>query len=446
MSDSENRFKKLRAQAEELLKTPEFQTAKAELAKNEIGSLIEDLQIYQAELQAQNEELIEQQEELARSKQQFSNLFDLAPVGYVILDPGGRIVKCNEISAITLAGGRFYSIIDKNFARFISNGLHEFMTWISTQDERPLEIEINGYYKRMWVRLDQRLWKDGGEKFTLLTIIDIHDEVELREMLLDTREELRTLNEELREEVAREVQKNMEQEKFFVRQSHFASMGEMISSISHQWRQPLNVISIIIQDLKEAYLHNELDQKFMDEVVRDSLGQIKHLSTTVDDFKNFFKPEKEKVSFPVQNLLEELERLLKISMRESAISLDILVDENFNLVGFPNELKQALINIVNNAKDAILENRIENGRVEIRAFQSGDKFLLTVSDNGGGIPEDIIHHIFDPYFTTKEDRNGTGIGLYMTLNIVESSLEGNLNCENVNGGARFTLSFPAQVG
>lgn len=436
------RFEDLREKAKKLINDPNSNEKIRELLSKDLDVLLEELQIYQAEFERQNEELLVQQRELSETQRRMSKLFDYTPVGYLILDEQNKIIKCNDKSATLLAGGNSNQIIEKNFERFILNGIGNFMEWVVRDEEVPLELKISGSEKALWVRLDKNLREDNGKNYTLLTLIDITSDLNIRSKLIETQYDLEELTEHLVEEVDREVRKNVEQEKILIRQSHFAAMGEMISAIAHQWRQPLNLIGILIQDLREAYLENEINELYLKNMIRRSMEQLKHLSGTINVFRNFFTPDKEITEFQIENIFKELEKLLDASMKDGNIILETFIDNKIYLCGYPNELKQALINIVNNAKDAILENNKSDGRISLHASTDSGTVYISILDNGGGIPEHAFEKILDPYFTTKGKEKGTGIGLYMTRSIIESSLNGNLFYENISGGAKFTIVLP----
>ncbi|MFO0751779.1 MAG: ATP-binding protein [Thermodesulfovibrionales bacterium] len=267
-----------------------------------------------------------------------------------------------------------------------------------------------------------------------------------------TEKQLRTMNRKLEKRVLEEMEKRLQQERLLVQQSKMAAMGEMISAIAHQWRQPLNTLGLIIQDIKSASDFGELTGGYIDTSVRDSMREIQFMSRTIDDFRNFFKPSKEKSFFALTEAVEEVLHLLSAQLKNQNISvrLDRTPLQSLLVSGYPNEFKQAVLNILTNAKDAILERRQQGGpesgggdiRIAVSSGEGGCR--IRIRDNGGGIPEEIRDRIFDPYFTTKEQGKGTGIGLYMTKMIIESNMGGRLTAENAAEGAEFSIEFPAE--
>ncbi len=230
----------------------------------------------------------------------------------------------------------------------------------------------------------------------------------------------------------------IEKNKMIVSQSRLAMMGEMLSNIAHQWRQPLNYMGLIIQSFQILYDKGKLDKKFIDEKVDSGMKALQFMSSTIDDFRNFFKPENEKVDFPIRKSIENVMNIIEQTLKNNNIELKLDIDEGARLKGYLNEYNQVILNLVSNAKDAILNKNVKNPWIKIRAFPEGGRIVLTVSDNAGGINDNIIDKIFDPYFTTKID--GTGIGLYMSKIIIENNMGGELTAKNLGEGAEFRIS------
>ena len=251
---------------------------------------------------------------------------------------------------------------------------------------------------------------------------------------------MKRLNEVLEQRVQEEVAKNREKDHLLIQQSRLAAMGEMVHNIAHQWRQPINALSLILANLKDAYTFGELTEEEMEHQVGVGNRLIQRMSTTIDDFRNFFKPNKEKKAFPLQMAVDEVRSILGSSLSNHNISLEEELEAGVAVYGYPNELFQVLLNIVNNSRDAIVERRVPSGAIRIVTQREGNQGVVRVIDNGGGIPPEVLPKVFDPYFTTKD--KGTGIGLYMSKMIVEGNMEGRLEVRNVEGGAEFALYLP----
>jgi signal transduction histidine kinase len=262
---------------------------------------------------------------------------------------------------------------------------------------------------------------------------------------------LEELNTTLEKRVREEIEKGRQKELMLVLQSKLASMGEMINAIAHQWRQPLNVVGLLVQDIEEAHDFGELDATYIRKFVKDAMTQLNYMSKTIADFADFFKPVKEKTDFNVMTAIEEMMALLCAQLENVQIDVKLVSPARTNdekpvvVAGFADEFKQVMVNLINNSKDAILHNRCKEsgrsaeGHIRIEVGSSDGNALITLADDGGGIPRDIIDRIFEPYFTTKTD--GTGIGLYMSKVIIENHMGGKLRAVNNETGAVFVIEL-----
>ncbi len=258
----------------------------------------------------------------------------------------------------------------------------------------------------------------------------------------ELQEELIILNTSLEERVEDEVEKNKQQQLILMQQSRLAQMGEMISMIAHQWRQPLNTLSLIVQDMNLKYRIKKLDDAFMDKFSANSSKQITQMSNTIDDFRRFFKPQKEKEVFDVAETINHVRDIIAPMYKKEKVSVDFNIDKFIFINGFPNELGQVLINLINNAKDAMQSHlNTINGTINVYTVLKDEIVHIVVEDSAGGIDKEIIDEIFNPYFSTKLEKNGTGLGLYMSKMIVEGHMQGKLSVQNTDDGAKFTLEF-----
>jgi signal transduction histidine kinase len=257
-------------------------------------------------------------------------------------------------------------------------------------------------------------------------------------------EELLHLNETLEQRVAQELVKNIKHEFLLIQQSRMAAMGEMIGNIAHQWRQPLNALGLLLYNIKDAHQFNTLDAEYLDQAVADGSRMVQKMSTTISDFSNFFRPDKEIVVFSALEQIREAIALVESSFLNSHISIRVDAPQDLKLLGFPNEYSQVLLNLLSNAKEAILVHKQPHqhfsGRVDIVLTEQDGKGCISVCDNGGGIPAEVLNRIFDPYFSTKEQ--GTGIGLYMSKMIIERNMKGSITAKNIEGGAEFSVCAP----
>ncbi len=228
----------------------------------------------------------------------------------------------------------------------------------------------------------------------------------------------------------RTVEELRERDRLLLQQSRQAALGEMIGNIAHQWRQPLNALGLVIQELSLAYELGSFTREHLEASITRAMDIIFRMSQTIDDFSNFYKPDRDKRWFKVNEVVTKTVSLIDASFREYGIAIEADVADNLEIKGYPNDYAQVLLNILMNARDALLERGTVNPRVTVRARMEEGRSVVTVGDNAGGIGEDILERIFDLYFTTKENGLGTGIGLFMAKIIIEQNMGGRLTVRN----------------
>lgn len=258
----------------------------------------------------------------------------------------------------------------------------------------------------------------------------------------DAEDELRQLNETLEQRVSAEVASNRDKDHLLIQQSRLAAMGEMVHNIAHQWRQPLNSLGLIISNILDDFKFKTMTQETLEHDAASARRLIERMSTTIDDFRDFFRPDREKLSFDVAESIQEAIFIIEASLKSNHIEFSADVAPGFKANGFPGQYGQAVLNLLVNAKEAILETHPADGRMRVALRQEGGYAVLCVEDNGGGIAQDILPRLFDPYFTTKDQ--GTGIGLYMAKMIIERNMQGTISANNIENGACFTLSIPLE--
>jgi signal transduction histidine kinase len=256
---------------------------------------------------------------------------------------------------------------------------------------------------------------------------------------------IQNLNNNLELKIEEELEKNRQKDLLLFEQAKLAAMGEMIGNIAHQWRQPLNIISMLFQRLNHICKHNPSDEKAVNTVFNQAMNTITHMSQTIDDFRGHFEPNREKIHYDLSSVIKSVAALLEPSFKLNGISIEIPSSLSpVRLYGFPEDLKQVLLNIVNNAKDAITINNIESGEISIKTelLHDDTEVFIQICDNGGGINEQYINKIFEPYFTTKHKSQGTGIGLYMSKRIIEERLNGTVNVSSSQKNTVFNILLP----
>ena len=254
-------------------------------------------------------------------------------------------------------------------------------------------------------------------------------------------EALKALNDELEGRVVQRTTELREKDQLLLLQSRQAAMGEMIGNIAHQWRQPLNNLGLMIQHLLLLYDCNEFSREVLDINVSKSMKIIAQMSKTIDDFRNYFRPDKEKVEFKLSEAVTDTLSLLADGFKNHLITVEVAAKNDPAIRGFRNEFAHALLNILNNAKDVLLERQTRDPRVMITIDSEGSCAVLTVADNAGGISEEILGKVFEPYFTTKGPQQGTGVGLFMSKTIIEKNMGGRLTVRNTADGAEFRIEL-----
>ena len=252
----------------------------------------------------------------------------------------------------------------------------------------------------------------------------------LKEKVEEKTRELRQINSDLEIRIKKEVDENIRKDRLLAQQQKMVSMGQMIENIAHQWRQPLSLITTSASGIKLKKQLNDLDDDFFHNTLDNILTTSKYLSNTIDDFRYFFKPQKEKEEFYLERCCTKTIELINPNFVSQDIKI-VYKTENIKVHGYETELIQVLINILNNSKDALLSQNNDERFIFIDIFKKDDKAIIEINDNAGGIDEEIINKIYEPYFTTKHQSQGTGIGLFMCREIVNKHMNGHIDISNI---------------
>jgi signal transduction histidine kinase len=258
---------------------------------------------------------------------------------------------------------------------------------------------------------------------------ELHNSLEKK--VNEKTKELQKLNKNLEIRVQKEVENNRKKDRIMFQQAKLASLGEMLQNIAHQWRQPLGSLSLIIQSFQTKNMVGKLTDEFIEEKVNDGLKIAQNMSATIDDFRNFFNPDKTKRYFTIKECIEHSLELTKYLLEKKGIEVYMLADRDMLLYSYFNELSHVFLNIIKNSEDALSKKEIKEKKIFIISKKSRGFAIISIIDNGGGIPESIKNKIFEPYFTTKHKSSGTGVGLYMSKQIVEKHLQGSIKYENI---------------
>lgn len=276
---------------------------------------------------------------------------------------------------------------------------------------------------------------------------------EMAQQLALRENELNALNESLTLRVEAETERRLQQERMLARHARLAAIGEMIGAIAHQWRQPLATLGATIQSLRMAWERGRLDGGFLESAEADAQKQLYYMSDTIEDFRNFFRPEKVAEQFEVREKIAEVVLLVDAQFANAGVHLEVVdaaTGEELLIHGYQNEFKQSVLNLVSNAFDAVV---VRNGAgprpagspglVVVTLRRTEDRVLIEVRDNGCGIPPEFAEKVYEPYFTSKPEGKGTGIGLYMSKLIVEESMGGRISFVSSDGGTVFRIELAA---
>jgi len=229
-------------------------------------------------------------------------------------------------------------------------------------------------------------------------------------------------------------------DKIIEQQSRLAAMGEMIDAVAHQWKQPLNAISMMIDMLQDDFRTNDVNNEYIKDLDESVHLQIDHMVNTLNEFRNFLRPSTKNENFHINTVVQNIQVLMKDELITQNIHLHLDIDQSIQIYGNKNEFKHLFINLINNSIDAFNEQHISGRNIYIRCFKNNKQIIIEVEDNAGGIPVNIINHIFKPNVTTKAEGKGTGIGLYMTSQIVAKN-SGSIIVQNTQKGTLFTIAF-----
>lgn len=303
-----------------------------------------------------------------------------------------------------------------------------------------MEYACNSPNHKNWFIVRVNGFTSDGQRYAVIAHENITSRKLMEQELSSNQLQLKELNRSLGERIDEAVLELRRKDQFLITQSRLAAMGEMIAHIAHQWRQPLNALNLMLADIEGAHKHNELSPEYLEQSLTDCNLLIQKMSSTIDDFRNFFRPDKEIVAFSAQQQINVAISLVAPGFRDSNIDICFDAPRDLTLLGFPNEFSQVLLNLISNAKEAITASGTDKGVIEINLLENDGKGCVVVRDNGGGIPTEIENRIFEPYFSTKTQ--GTGIGLSMSKLIIERNMHGSIEASNVEGGTEFIVKIP----
>jgi len=447
------RFLKSHAEIMEAIKKGDTSADIKPFSSDELGELTVSMMRIGAELK-------EKDEELRISEEKYRSYINSSMLAVFVADMDKNLLEVND-GAEKLLGFNKEELLkmkvdelwveedeSENIMKFkevVKSGSLSTVIRLKTKSGDPVYLKLNSV----------KYADDRVIGFCL----DISDQIRLEN-------ELKKLNENLLDKVEQELDKNLKQDQIIQQQKKLADMGRMVSAIAHQWRQPLNALALCVQEVMDEYLYSSLDEKYLQKFEENSMNLIAHMSDTIDDFREFFLPDITITRFNMLTELSSLVRLISVQIGSRNIEIELFcscgkgtfrcsynndsidcVNDQIFTEGYPGEFKQVIINLIYNSVDAI-EERIsksggEKGKIHLELKADEGLLSLKLKDNGSGISEEAFPHIFEPYYTTKEDGKGTGIGLYMSKTIIENHMKGRIYAENSKSGAVFVIEMPA---
>ena len=367
-------------------------------------------------------EIKELEIKLLSAKLEFDMFMRFIPARILIKDSNGAIIYANELA------NEFF-----NQESVVGKTAYDLLPFEVAKETDSFSANIMKYGQHEEVNefIDAQ-----GERIIVRTLgfkIEINGSVQIGLVILDITQSYL------------DKQELHDQEEIMIAQSRHAAMGEMISMIAHQWRQP---ISVIAMDANNILVDIELDLLNADdlyEASKDIINQTQELSKTIDDFRDFFKPNKSAETLFLYEIIDDALGVIRKSLENNNIEVTLDIDKSIKLQTYARELMQVVINIMKNSKDVLIEKSIQNAKIIVKAQRLENEIKIEISDNGGGIIKENIESIFNPYFTTKNEKNGTGLGLYLSKTIVDKHLNGSISVDNVSDGASFSIVLPVSI-
>ncbi|MCG6550767.1 MAG: PAS domain S-box protein [Candidatus Magnetominusculus sp. LBB02] len=373
-----------------------------------------------------------------KTQERCEKMMDVSIDGFTIVDMEGTLIKTNkafskmlgyteeELSHMKIMDIEVLETpeeIQRRIKRMTETGGDRFESKHRHKDGRVIDVEVSVNFI-----------KSNNLLFSF-----IRDITQRKAM----QEEIERQNVNLQRRVEEEVEKNREKDRLMYEQSRHVSMGELLMNISHHWRQPLCAVAISVQDIRDAYLHNELDDAYLNNNIELAMSELKILSETIDNFRNFYVTAKDQKEFNIAGEINRAESLILGYAKENGIVVDKALDESLTALGYPDEFAHVVLNILTNAKDRFERIDPIGGIIRIRLYkdEGTGRNVITIANNGGEIPSDIINKVFDPYFTTKEKTRGSGMGLYMAKVIIEKNMNGAISAINNAGWCELRIEL-----
>ena len=417
-------------------------------------------------------EITKVQNELESEKERLDVTLKSIGEGVIASDRYGRITLANS-SAERILGHPYLYLLGRNIADTVQvfdydTGKSITLSLTDFSEKQNMTFRANMVTKDSGVVTvyitSSAIFGSGGKLLGSVYVFrDVTDRIKMEQELINRKKQLEEINKGLEKRVQDETLKRRKNEQMLFEQAKFAAMGQMINAIAHQWRQPLNALALYVQDIEDAYDAGDVNKGYLEGFTINAMRLINHMSSTIDDFRNFFHSGNDKEETDITEIIFESMSLVTTQLRNQLINYKITITcggkdsvfentlpENYEpdctrkVMVMPSELKQVVLNIIQNARYAIIDHRKSTGNnkignIYIHVMYDGDRINLDIANDGGEIPEETLGRVFDPYFSTKPEGEGTGIGLYMSKIIIEDHMNGLLTASNKNGHAVFTI-------
>jgi len=382
----------------------------------------------------------------------FKNIYEGSSDGLIISE-GGRFVSCNQAILEMFKIPSMELFFRADFLKFSPKTQpdgHDSLKKMALVARKAYRdgsattewLHKDYYGKEFWSEIVLTRIQLKGKELLYGVWRDISQRKATSAAAIEYKKEIETLNANLESRVKEEVEKNMQKDRQLLQQSRLAQMGEMISMIAHQWRQPLAAISSTSAAIGLKSSLGKLDNDTAMQLSDKISTYVQHLSETINDFRNFFKQNREKVDTNYNEVIQSVLNISDMSLKHKNITLVQELDCDVSFLSHSNELKQVVLNLLKNAEDVFVERKSVSPQIKIKTYQKNNKVVLEMSDNGGGVDESILEKMFDPYFSTKLKKDGTGLGLYMSKIIIEEHCGGSLTCKNIENGLLCKMEIP----
>ena len=386
---------------------------------------------------------LDENDKILHAKLEWEQTFDAVSDLIFIVDNDRTIVRVNRamaqnigLSPQELVGRKCFELM--HAVNFVPDKC-PYACMLEDGKPQTREFVVEKFGRIYEVTMSPLVDEEGNPTACVHVARDITEKKRNEELLALQQKQLEEINSTLEARITDAVAELRKMDDMLIQQSRLTAMGELISNIAHQWRQPLNNVGLIVQSIQLAYKANDLTVEELDTDIAETMKILQQISETIDDFRNFFSYEEHEKSFFVNDILCRALGFIEPSLRRKEIRLKLEEETEVMTNGYPNEYMQAILNVLLNARDVLIARKVPQAEINIRIFRRNGRSVVTIKDNGGGIDENILPKIYDPYFSTKLQNTGVGIGLYMAKMIIEKKMHGSLTARNVDGGAEFMI-------